>query len=128
MSNHWFIGHVRFTTTDYARDKISDDSSIVFKIGSEGNFGRIRRIFTVDEGRPMLYVESASKMTNFQFNTATDVYSYAGIQTGSFEEETNHLFINVNDIFDKCVIYIRRNKMYTFFPISEFARKLIELL
>ena len=33
-----FTGSVRFTTTDYARNEVSDDSSIILKIGSKENF------------------------------------------------------------------------------------------
>ena len=51
-----FIGHVRFT--------ITDDSSVVFKTGSEEDSGRICCIFLVDDGEPTLYVELASNMTN----------------------------------------------------------------
>ena len=113
-----FIGQVRFTTTHYARDKVSDDSSIIFKTSSEESFGRIRRIFTVDKGDPMFYVGVISNMTNFELTTHTGVYSYAGIQTGSFDEETNSLFVTASDIVEKCVFYERKNKMCTFFRFS----------
>jgi hypothetical protein len=34
-----FIGRVPFTTSHYARNKVSDDSSIIFKRGLEESFG-----------------------------------------------------------------------------------------
>ncbi|CAF4361359.1 unnamed protein product, partial [Rotaria sp. Silwood2] len=61
-----FIGQVRFTTSHYARNKVSDDSSIIFKTGSKENFGRIRRIFTVNGAEPMFYVDTLPSMTAFK--------------------------------------------------------------
>jgi len=110
-----FIGRVRFTTTDYVRNKVTDDSSIIFKIGSKDNFGRIRRIFTVNNAQPLFYVDVISKMIDFQCETSTDRYSYSNIQTGSLDDEPNSVFINVNDIVQKCVFFERENKLCTFY-------------
>jgi hypothetical protein len=116
-----FIRRVRFTTTHYARNKVSDDSSIIFKVGSKESFGRIHRIFTVNGGEPMFYVGVILKMNDFECTTDTHTYSYSQIQTGSFEEGTNSVFIGGNDIVEKCVFYERNNKVCTFyrFPNSQ---------
>ena len=64
-----FIGKVRFTTSRYARNKVSDDSSIIFKVNQEESFGRIRRIFTVNDENPIFYVDVISDNVNFQCKT-----------------------------------------------------------
>jgi hypothetical protein len=53
-----FIGRIRFTTTHYARSKVSNASSIIFKTDSEESFDRIRRIFMVNNTEPMFYVDA----------------------------------------------------------------------
>jgi len=108
-----FIGQVRFTTTSYAHNKVADDSSIVFKTGLEEIFGRIRRIFRVNDAEPIFYVDVISKMADFECNTTTDVYSYSHIQTGTFNQETNAVFISAKEIVEKCVFYERNNAVCT---------------
>lgn len=110
-----FIGSVRFTTMDYARNKVSDDSSIIFKIGSEENFGRIRRIFTVNNGEPIICVDVISETVHFECKTTTDVFSYPYIQTGLFNMENNSIFIAAEDIVEKCVFYERTKNFCTFY-------------
>jgi hypothetical protein len=110
-----FIDRVRFTTTHYAKNKVSNDSSIIFKSGNEESFGRIRRIFTVNGSEPMFYVDVISKMVDFQCSTNTHVYSYPNIRTGSFDQNTNSVFISAIDIIEKCVFYQRNNRVYTFY-------------
>ena len=110
-----FIGRVRFTTIDYAREKTSEDASIVFKTGSQENFGRIRRIFTVNAGEPVFYVDIMSTVVDFECSTTNNTYSYSNIRTGSFNENTNSVFVSACDILEKCVFYERYNKLCTFY-------------
>jgi hypothetical protein len=110
-----FIGKVRFTTTDYARNKVSDDSSIIFKTSSKERFGRIRRIFTVNGAVPMFYIDLLSETKDFECMTSTDAYTYSNIETGSFGEERNTAFISAGDIVEKCVFYERNNRVCTFY-------------
>ncbi|CAF1316218.1 unnamed protein product [Adineta ricciae] len=56
-----FIHGIRFTSADYAQGKVGDDSSIIFKTGLQENFGRIRRIFTVNDTGPIFYVDVFKK-------------------------------------------------------------------
>ena len=99
----FFIGSVRFTTTEYARNKVSDDSFIIFTIGSKENFGRIHRIFTVNSGEPIIYVDVISQTAPFECTTTTDVFSYPYIETGILNMEDNSIFISADIIVEKCV-------------------------
>jgi hypothetical protein len=110
-----FIGKVRFTTSDLARNKVIDDSSIIFKTGNEENFGRIRRIFKVNDGDPVFYVDAISIMADFRFTASGIIYQYSNIQTGSHTRGTNSVFISGEHIVEKCVFYERDNKVCTFF-------------
>ncbi|CAF2107921.1 unnamed protein product [Rotaria magnacalcarata] len=110
-----FIDQVRFTTYDYARNKVADDSSIIFTTGSEENFGRIRCIFSINDAEPMFYVDVVSNMTAFTCRTTTDVYSYSNIQTGLSSDNTNSILISAKDIIEKCVFYERSDKICTFY-------------
>ncbi|CAM4984884.1 unnamed protein product [Rotaria socialis] len=96
-----YIGQVRFTTVQHAREKVSDDAAILFKDGLKENFGRIRRIFTVNSGEPILYVDVISKMLHFECATSSDVYSYSYIQTGLLDEQKNSIFISATNIVEK---------------------------
>ena len=110
-----FIGRIRFTTTEYARDKVTDDSSIVFKSGSEEHFGRIRQIFTVNDGQPIFYIDGLTEITEFQCATSTDTYRYPDIQTGVFDPGTAAVFVDANDVIEKCVCYERGSNTMTFY-------------
>lgn len=116
-----FIGRVRFTTTAYARGKVADDASIVFKTGSTENFGRIRRIFTVDKKEPILYVTVMSTPLEFQSSTNNNTYSYSNIVTDTLDENSNNIFVSASDIIEKCVFYERHNKICTFYKYPNLA-------
>lgn len=110
-----FIDGVRFTPSSYAQSKVSDDSSIIFKIGSVQSFGRIHRIFTVNDGDPMFHDDVPSKMVDFECATTNNTYTYCQIQTGSFRDEANCIFITATDIVEKCVSFEGTNKLCTFY-------------
>ena len=65
-----FIGQARFTTTQFARDKVTDDSSIIFKTSSNESFGRIRRIFRVNDAKPFFYVDMILETADFECTTS----------------------------------------------------------
>ena len=110
-----FIRRIRFTTTQYAQDKVTDDSSIVFKTGSSESFGRIRRIFRVNDAKPIFYVDVMSEILDFQCATPTAVYSSPAIQTGVFTEGQGSVFIDESEIIEKCVFYQRADDTCTFY-------------
>jgi len=110
-----YIGQVRYTTSNQARDKVIDDSNIIFKTSTEENFGRIRHIFTVNDGQPIFYIDTISNMANFRCATATNVYRYSNIRKGSYAEGMSTVFISGAQIVEKCVLYEHDNQMYTFF-------------
>ncbi len=43
-------------------------------------------------------------MAAFKCTTATDVYSYSHIQTGSLNDEPSSVFISAKDIVKKCFL------------------------
>jgi hypothetical protein len=98
---------LRYTTIDYARGKVSDDSDIIFKTGSKPTFGRIRRIFKVNKGEPLFYVETISNLSDFEFIDSSNRYKFSTIQTGSFADGANNVFITAQGIVEKCVFYQR---------------------
>ena len=110
-----FIGRIRFTTTHYAQDKVTDDSSIVLKTGSSESFGRIRRIFRVNNAKPIFYVDVMSEILHFQCATTTAVYSSPAIQTGVLTEGQSSVFVDGSAIIEKCVFYQRTHDTCTFY-------------
>lgn len=110
-----FIGKVRFTTSDYAMNKVADDSNIVFKIGDEQSWGCIRRIFRVNHNEPVFYVAVAKNLVPFQCHTPGHVYNYANIQTGVYDEEPTNVFLTSKHVIEKCVRYERDDGVSTFF-------------
>ena len=110
-----FTGHVRFTTSDQARNKVIDDSNIIFKINSAENFERIRHIFKVNDGQPVFYVDVIPSMFDFRCATSTNTYQYSNIRTGSYAAGMNSVFISGEQIVEKCVLYESDHQTYTFF-------------
>ena len=109
-----FIGRVRFTTSDYARNKVADDSNIIFKTGNEKSFGRIRRIFQVNRGETLFYVDVVQNLADFRCTTSGQVYHYSGIQTGVYDDTVTGVFLKSKHIIEKCVFYERDDRVCTF--------------
>ena len=76
------IGQTRFTTTTQAKNKVADDSCIMFRDDSRQSFGRIRRIFTVNDREPLFYIDTMLAVIDFQCTTSTNIYHYPYICTG----------------------------------------------
>ena len=110
----FFIGKVRFTTGGFCRNKLADDSSIVYQTGSEVHFGRIHRIFSVNDGDLLLQVFTLASPYHFKCETASERYQYDGIETGMICSGTTISVINVKQIIEKCVFYLQPNTSATF--------------
>lgn len=110
-----FVGHVRFTTTDYSKGKIADDSNIVFNVGSRNNFGRITRIFRVNDAEALFYVHTISESTAFQCTTSANSYQYPDICITSPSGDDSYVFISAKDIVEKCVYYQNTEAYCTFY-------------
>lgn len=110
-----FIHQVRYTTVDYAEDKVSDDSSVIFKTGSTMSFGQIRRIFTVNNADPLFYIDVIPEMSEFRCGSETEIFLYPYIQTGSMTEGLNQIFIDSENIVEKCVFFPRPDGTCTFY-------------
>ena len=91
---------ISFTTQlhsleEYARGEVTDDSSIILKTGSNKSFGRIRRIFRVNDAKPIFYVDVISEMADVECATPADVYSCPTIQTGVSEKGQSRVFVEI---------------------------------
>lgn len=109
-----FIGKIRFTTSKYCRNKKTDDSTIVYKVGNEVHFGRIHRIFTVDDGDVLFQIFSLASHTHFTCETVEEQYDYDEIQMGVISSGTNTCIIKAKQIIEKCVFYLQPNGHITF--------------
>ncbi len=96
------VGKIRLSTRSYAERKIADDSNIIFLLDGIEHPGRIRSIFTIDDGAPLLLVAYITNLTpltceideneNFVYPnilfTATTVWNYAPIEMKHFIEKS----------------------------------------
>lgn len=110
-----FIGQVRLTTADYSTGKTTDDSNIVLNTGSRSNFGRIKRIFKVNNAEPLFYIHTISNLTQFQCAASSNTYQYSDICTGSPNDGDSYIFISITGIVEKCVFYQNTEGNYTFY-------------
>ena len=108
------IGNVRFTTRHHALGKATDDSSIVFKVGTHEKFGRVDKIFSVDNGAPIFYIAVIPVTSPFKCVVEGIDIFYSQIQAGSFDEGTDNLLISASDVVEKCVYYEGTNRRSTF--------------
>ena len=114
-----FVREIRFTTSSYCRKKSADDSSIVYRAGDEVHFGRIHRIFTVDDGEVLLQVFSLSSSSDFICETGDEQFHYDEI--GTITSATTICIIKAEQIIEKCIFYLQSNGRATFirFPNLE---------
>jgi hypothetical protein len=59
------LGRVRLCTRAYAEGKVADDSNIIFALDHVQHPGKIRSIFTIDDGEPHLLVAYMTNLTSF---------------------------------------------------------------
>ncbi len=57
------VGKVRLSTRSYAEGKIADDSNIIFLFDGMEYPGRIRSIFTINDGAPLRLVAYITNLT-----------------------------------------------------------------
>ena len=99
----FYMGQVRFTTDGFCRNKLADDSSIVYQTGSKVHFGCIHRIFSVNNGDLLLQIFTLALPYGFKCETANERYEYDGNETGMICSGTTTSVINVKQINEKCV-------------------------
>ncbi|CAF4410220.1 unnamed protein product [Rotaria sp. Silwood2] len=116
-----FIGEIRFTTSNYCHKKSTDDSSIVYRAGDEVHFGRIHRIFTVDDGEVLFQIFSLSSSSDFTCEVNDEQFYYDEIEIGTITSGTTICIIKAEQIIEKCVFYLQSNGRATFirFPNLE---------
>jgi len=99
------IDHLRLSTRSYSNKKAADDSNILFLLSGNKYFGRIRSIFTVDGGQPVLlvaYLLNASPLVCLLDGSAK--FEYSGIQT-ALKPNWSSVLINVKDFIEKTVLF-----------------------
>lgn len=109
-----FIGQVKFTTSSYCRGKVVDDSSILYRAGNQVHFGRIHRIFTVDDGDVLFQIFSLASDGTFNCETEDGQYEFEDIRMGRISSGTNICIIKAHQIIEKCVFYLQSNDYATF--------------
>lgn len=109
-----YIGHVRITTSNYSHNKCADDSSIVYQAGNGIYFGRVHRIFTVDDEDVLFQIYTLASGTHFSCETEDEEYEYDEIQMGTISSGTTTCIIKAQQIIEKCVIYLQPNGFITF--------------
>jgi hypothetical protein len=113
----FIIGHIRFTTTYYAKKFIADDSSVVFRSGHRAHFGRIQNVFTVDGGEPLFRIAYLPDSRSSPFKCAlsdNEDLQHFNIQSGSTSDFI-HCIVSNEQIIEKCVYYEEANHFCTFF-------------
>ncbi|CAF3351918.1 unnamed protein product [Rotaria socialis] len=96
------VGRIRLCTRTYADGKAADDSNIIFIFDNVQHPGKIRSIFTIDDGEPHLLVVYIANLTpltceiddtenfvyrNILFATTTK-WSYVPIEVRAFVEKS----------------------------------------
>ena len=95
------IRGTRLTTRAYAHGKTSDDSNILFPLNGIESFGRIRSIFTVNGGSPILFVANLLNVTPLVYCIdSSTTYEYPGIQTAS-KHISSFVLVDVKDFIEK---------------------------
>jgi hypothetical protein len=110
------IGHMRLCTRAYSNAKIADDSNIVFRLNGNENFERIRSIFTVEDGEPlMLFVAHLSRVSPLVCAIdELENFTYTRIQISS-DMNWSYVLIQAKDFIEKSVLYESRNGQCFFF-------------
>ncbi|CAF1058031.1 unnamed protein product [Rotaria magnacalcarata] len=97
-----YVGRIRLCTRTYAEGKVADDSNIIFIFDNVQYPGKIRSIFTIDDGEPHLLVAYIANLTpltceiddteNFVYDNilfaTTTKWSYVPIEVKAFVEKS----------------------------------------
>jgi hypothetical protein len=95
------IGHLRLCTKLYSHAKVADDSNIVFRLGGNETFGRIRSIVSVDGEEPFLVVTHLRNVLPLVC-PVDDIedYTYAHIQI-SADQCWSFVLVEVRDFVER---------------------------
>ena len=108
-------GHIRYTSVDYAKSKVADDSAVLFRLNDELHFGLITSIFTDADNDIMLELWPISNATELNIVTNGQNIHVPSIQEGSLETNNNFYYIPINDIIEKCVYWRQKFTKVVFF-------------
>jgi len=110
-----YIGHMRIWTTQYAKQKKADDSSIIFQLNNISTFGRVCSIFSVKDGQPLLLVNYLEKTEPLRCHISSNTlnFHYEHIRCGDNSTEKSCL-IEISDFIEKCV-YFQPSKNISYF-------------
>jgi len=109
------VGHIRYTTYNYSKSKVADDSAVLFKVIDEYIFGLINSIFTDDSNEVLLELWPLSYSKNLHIRTKTKNIDMPSIQEGTLENNNNFYYVSVQDIIEKCVYWRKKSKQVIFF-------------
>ena len=115
----FYMGQVRFTTSGLCRNKLADDSSIVSQTGSEVHFGRIHRIFSVNDGDLLLQIFTLVLLYLFKCETANERYECDGIETGMICSGTNTYICKTNN--RKVCLLVTTKYFFNICSVSKFG-------
>jgi hypothetical protein len=109
------VGHIRYTSVDYSKSKVADDSAVVFRIDNEFHFGLITSIFTDEDNDTLLELWPISNPKNLNVVTNGQIIDIPSIQEGTLENNNSFYDIPVNDIIEKCVYWRKESNKVCFF-------------
>jgi hypothetical protein len=99
------IGKIRLCTRSYSEGKAADDSNIIFLLNGVKYPGKVRTIFTVDDGEPHLlvgYLVNLIPLTCEIDEKENFVYSNI-VSTAT--SQWNYVPIELKDFIEKCVFF-----------------------
>ena len=101
---YFSVLHIRgtcLTTRAYAHGKTSDDSNILFPLNGIKSFCRIRSIFTVNGGSPIVFVANLLNVTPLVYCIdSSTTYEYPGIQMAS-KYISSFVLVDVKNFIEK---------------------------
>lgn len=109
------IGRLRLCTRAYCENETADDSNILFKSNDSEYPGRIRSIFTIDDGQPYLLVAYLSNYSPSRCKiNENEFFDYPYMQHGS-SKDWFFIPITTADFVEKLVFFDDRKGMCYFF-------------
>jgi hypothetical protein len=99
------IGRVRLTIRSYSEGKVADDSNIIFLLHGIEHPGKIRSIFTIDDGEPYLLVAYITNLTPLTCEIdENENFVYPNICFSS-SSKWDYVPIEVTDFIEKNVYF-----------------------
>jgi hypothetical protein len=109
------VGHIRYTSADYSKGKVADDSAVIFQVQDDIHFGLITSIFVDADDDILLELWPISKAKNLQITTNGQNIDLPAIQEGILENNNNFYYVPVTDIVEKCVYWRENSNKVLFF-------------